>query len=273
MLPLINRPFLKWAGGKRLLTPKISQSLPDGNRLIEPFVGAGSVFLNCHFPKYILSDINQDLINIYQILQKDAGNFVDLASQYFTADHNKESQYYLLREHFNQLPMGSERAAIFLYLNRHGFNGLCRYNQAGGYNVPYGKYLKPYFPEKEMHFFAKRASNAVFYCQDFVQVMKKAKKDTVIYCDPPYVPLNKTAYFTQYAQAVFGVKQQQKLAQLALSLREKGISTVISNHDNEVTRALYKEAEIESFYVQRTISCEGSTRNKVKELLAVYRGK
>ncbi len=265
-----HRPFLKWAGGKSRLLPRIHKVLPQGERLIEPFVGAGAVFLNSDFDSYLLADINPDLINLFQILKNQKQSFINYASEYFVEKNNQKLKYYELRELFNQTGTGKLRAALFLYMNRHGYNGLCRYNQKGKFNVPFGKFKRPYFPALEMEYFCKLAARAEFVCADFREVMNSANKGDVIYADPPYVPISATAYFTQYAQQGFNHKCQKDLAETAQKLALDGVNVIISNHDNAATRRLYKQSSVKSFYVQRNISCQGTTRNKVKELLACY---
>lgn len=270
MPKVINKPFLKWAGAKTRLTPRICKVLPSGNVLIEPFIGSGAVFLNTDYPQYILADINPDLINLYKILQKEQDKFIKYASKFFTTSSNNSEVYYQNRELFNKTKQGEKRAALFIYLNRHGYNGLCRYNKSGLYNVPFGRYKKPYFPAEEMSFFAKKSSNAIFVCKDFADVMEDSVAGDVIYCDPPYVPVSDTSFFTQYAHQDFAIQCQQRLVELARKISAKGTSVVISNHDNKLTRELYQDAKIESFLVQRYISCKGSERKKAKELLAIY---
>lgn len=90
------------------------------------------------------------------------------------------------------------RAVLFLYLNRHGYNGLCRYNLRGEFNVPFGRYKKPYFPEAELYHFAEKAQHAEFHCESYEECMKRADNRSVVYCDPPYAPLSSTANFTAY---------------------------------------------------------------------------
>lgn len=263
------RPFLKWAGGKYRLLDKLAPHL-KGQKLIEPFVGSGAVFLNAPFDRYLLGDINPDLINLYELLKKERANFIHYAQSFFTEKNNHQKAYLDFRQEFNNGLTGRKRAALFLYLNRHGFNGLCRYNKSGGFNVPFGRYKKPYFPEKEMYFFIQQAKKATFVCGDFVSLMNRARRGDVVYCDPPYVPLSSTAYFSDYATQGFSYEQQVELAKRAKHLANRGVKVVISNHDNDFTRYLYKDAEIESFKVQRFISCTGDNRNTAKELLAVY---
>ncbi len=267
------RPFLKWPGGKFRLLERIHSTLPAGKQLIEPFVGGGAIFLNTQFEKYLLNDANIDLITLYQSLQKEGTQFIDVCRKYFHRKYNSEKQYYRLRVKFNASQDPIERSALFLYLNRHGYNGLCRYNAGKKeFNVPFGRYVKPYFPEKEMLLFFEKAKKVTFVCEDFTKTMKRAKKGSVIYCDPPYVPLNATANFTAYRAGGFSLDQQKVLAELAAKLSLKGIPVLLSNHSNDFTLNAYKEASIDEFVVQRFISCKANQRKRVLELLALYPG-
>jgi len=268
-----HRAFLKWAGGKYALSDVIAKMLPKGDCLIEPFVGAGSVFLNTNFPHYILSDINKDLISLYQILQTKPDSYITDVRLLFSASNNDADSYYQLRKEFNESTDSYFRALVFLYMNRHGYNGLCRYNQSGGYNVPFGQYKRPYFPETELHYFAEKAQAATFVCEGYRQAFSQAKAGNVIYCDPPYAPLSKTASFTSYAGNGFGLDEQADLAHIAEEITaKKKISVLISNHDTAWTRKIYEHAKkIKSVEVARTISTKGDKRKKVKELLALYK--
>ncbi len=131
--------------------------------MIEPFVGAGSVFLNTEFESYILADINNDLINLYNIVKLRTDDFVRDARVLFTGDFNHSELFYQLRQEFNASTDAYRRALLFLYLNRHCYNGLCRYNLSGEFNVPFGRYKKPYFPEAELYWFAEKSQNAVLF--------------------------------------------------------------------------------------------------------------
>ncbi|HKN03862.1 MAG TPA: Dam family site-specific DNA-(adenine-N6)-methyltransferase, partial [Buttiauxella sp.] len=136
-----NRAFLKWAGGKYPLLEDIKKYLPKGDCLIEPFVGAGSVFLNTDYSRYILADINSDLINLYNIVKTRTDEYVEESRKLFTAAQNDEQAFYLNRTEFNLCKDEFRRALLFLYLNRHCYNGLCRYNLRGEFNVPFGRYI------------------------------------------------------------------------------------------------------------------------------------
>jgi DNA adenine methylase len=265
-----QRPILKWPGGKFRLLDKILALLPKRKELIEPFVGSGVVFLNSDHEYYRLSDCNADLIGLYIQLQTQGQAFIDYAKRLFTSKHNQPERYYQMREQFNRCKKPEQRAALFLYLNRHGFNGLCRYNQQGLYNVPYGYYKQPYFPESEMQYFAHKSQRAVFTCEDFTQSLTHASDRSVIYADPPYVPLNQTSCFTQYAKQGFALTQQEELARLAQKLSREGVAVLLSNHDTPFTRQVYSGAQLTSIDVLRSISATTKGRKYVKELLALY---
>lgn len=151
-----NRAFLKWAGGKYPLLDDIKRHLPKGECLVEPFVGAGSVFLNTDFSRYILADINSDLISLYNIVKTRTEEYVQAARELFVPETNCAEVYYQFREEFNKSQDPLRRAVLFLYLNRYGYNGLCRYNLRGEFNVPFGRYKKPYFPEAELYHLPKK---------------------------------------------------------------------------------------------------------------------
>lgn len=262
-----HRAFLKWAGGKFSLTEQINQRLPEGKRLVEPFVGACSVFLNSDFDEYLLNDINADLIAMYNIIKRKPKQFIIDAKYYFQPQYNNEQTYYKIREEFNQCTDAYKRSLLFLYMNRHGYNGLCRYNQSGGFNVPFGRYKKPYFPEKELLFFAEKAKKATFVCKPYQKLFQYLRDDDVLYCDPPYVPLSKSASFTGYAKEGFSLDDQANLARLA---RESKCPVLLSNHDTTLTQELYRDAICDKIQVSRTISSNAKNRDPVGEIFALF---
>ena len=266
-----NRAFLKWAGGKYPLLDDIKRHLPQGECLIEPFVGAGSVFLNTDFSRYILADINSDLISLYNIVKTRTDEYVQASRELFMPETNQAEVYYRFREEFNASEDPFRRAVLFLYLNRFGYNGLCRYNLRGEFNVPFGRYKKPYFPEAELYHFAEKAQNAEFYCLSYEECMDRADSNSVVYCDPPYAPLSATANFTAYHTNSFSPKEQAHLAEMAEKLVSKQIPVLISNHDTPDTREWYRAAKHFQVKVRRSISSNGGTRKKVNELLALYK--
>ncbi len=265
------RPFLKWAGNKYRILDRIKQLLPNGSRLIEPFTGSGAVFLNTEFERYVLNDNNPDLINLYGFIKQEGMPFIRYCKRYFTGKYNNPESYYLLRERFNQSGNARQKAALFVYLNRHGYNGLCRYNAKGGYNVPFGRYQRPYFPQKEMLAFHHKAQRAELVVGSFEAAFANTRQGDVIYCDPPYVPLSASANFTSYSAGGFDLNKQQHLAQLASAAAKQGIPVLISNHHTRFTERAYQAAtQHQTFQVQRYISCNGEKRENVGEVLALF---
>lgn len=269
----MSKPFLKWAGGKTKLVPFIASHFPTHQikqRLVEPFAGSASISLGLEFDEYWINDSNTDVINLYQILVREKQCFIDYAQSFFTPDKNQEAVYYTFRERFNHSQDVVEKSALFIYLNRHAFNGLCRYNSKGGFNVPFGRYKSPYFPKAEMLAFIEKSSRMQFFNQDFSHILLQTSLEDVVYCDPPYVPISETASFTSYTKQGFDIGEQVKLADLANTHAPQTQGILISNHDTPLTRKLYKNAKIEMVQVQRNISAKGDSRKKVAELLAIY---
>ena len=266
-----SRPFLKWPGGKYRLVERISKALGDGNRLIEPFVGSGAIFLNTNYDQYLLADNNPDLINLYETLHQEGEQFIEEVRPLFQPETNNAETYYSLRDDFNSSKDIRHKSALFIYLNRHCYNGLCRYNQSGGFNSPFGRYKKPHFPEATMQAFHQKARHATIQLSCFTETMQQAKEGDIVYCDPPYVPLSKTANFTNYSAEGFGMDKQIELAELANELATKGVKVVISNHDTPEIRDLYKGSKITQFDVPRFISQDANNRNKASEILAVFK--
>ncbi len=264
------KSFLKWAGNKHRIIDKLKTYLPSTKRLIEPFLGSATVFLNTSYPSYLLADNNPDLINLYQHLQQEGQFFIDYCRLFFHADLNNAEEFYRLRRLFNENKESRIRAALLLYLNKHCFNGLARFNRKGEFNTPFSGYKAPYFPEKEMQFFHLHAKKAQFMHGDFLATLDYVKQGDVIYCDPPYVALSKTANFTHYTADGFSHEQQISLANIAKNLASQGIYVIISNHDTEFTRNIYQGATFIPLTVQRNISSKGSERKKAKELLAIF---
>ncbi len=264
------RPFLKWAGNKYRLVERIVTALPEGKRLVEPFVGSGALFLNTDYPRYLLCDANADLITLYQLLKEQGEQFIAACRPLFDEANNNAERYYALRDEFNGCRDPQRRAELFVYLNRHGYNGLCRYNAKGGFNVPFGRYKRPYFPAEEMRAFHHKARHALFRHQDFAITLVKAKAGDVIYCDPPYVPLSDSANFTAYSAGGFSMEQQHQLVELARTAAERGVPVLISNHDTRFIAKIYRGAKVSRFQVQRSISCNGKRRETAGEVLALF---
>ena len=276
----MSKPFLKWVGGKHKVINKIVPHINTcpGTRFIEPFVGSAAISIQVHesFDRLLLADYNIDLINLYDLLKNgDAEDFADLTSQFFGADTHTPEMYYHLRKEFNTTQDPNLRAALFIYLNRHGFNGMCRYNASGGFNIPVGRYKNPpLFPRGQMLEFSKmlRDNDAELKFCSFEEIFPLVGEGDVVYCDPPYIAINATASFSSYTADGFTGEQQMQLADLAREARARGAHVLISNHYlEEIIPELYRGAELEIFPVQRTISAKASSRKKVDEVLAIFR--
>ena len=252
-------PPLKWAGGKRWLIPKLEKywAKHPNSRLVEPFCGGLSVALGLQPQSALLNDVNSALVNFYQQIQRGLTLDIDL--------DNEESAYYRNREQFNLINQkgGADHTAaqLFYYLNRTGYNGLCRFNQSGGYNVPFGRYKKINY-QTDFLKYQSLLSAWEFTNKDFSEL--DVNENDFIYADPPYdVP------FHQYAQQGFNWDDQVRLAEWLV--KHKG-PVVLSNQATKRIVELYKELGFKLSYLDapRRISCKANGRNAVKEVIATH---
>ncbi|EHK4021819.1 Dam family site-specific DNA-(adenine-N6)-methyltransferase [Escherichia coli] len=266
-----ERSIFKWAGGKFGVLEQIFRYLPEGKRLIEPFVGGGAVFMNAGYQENLLNDVNADLINFYKTLQREAHSLITLAHRFFH-DYNTQEGYLAVRNAFNkQVYDDLHRAAAFLFLNRHCFNGLTRYNQAGEFNVGYGKYKTPYFPLQEMEAFLGAEGRSEFVCGDFAAVIEAAGEGDVIFCDPPYEPLPNTEGFTNYSGHDFKFEEQKRLVSLLTDAHRRGAKVLITNSGAPNIRELYHDSgfRVEPLFARRSVSCKGDTRGVAHDVLGI----
>jgi DNA adenine methylase len=269
---IADKPFLKFPGNKHKIIGDIKRLIGKGKgkRLVEPFVGSGAVFMGTDFDSYLLCDTNKDLIGLFNNLKNYPQATIKETKKYFSPSYNTPDEYYRLRTMFNTLgDEVIEKSALFVYLNRHSFNGLCRYNSKGEFNVPFGKYACPKAPVVQMELFAIKAQKATFEVLDFKDCLKQVNKDDVVYCDPPYVPISITSNFTSYSDKIFSLSDHDRLAKELNHLSTQGIKIILSNSDTEFSRNLYPLAKFENIEVRRTISCKANGRNMAKEILAV----
>ncbi|CTQ16223.1 DNA adenine methylase [Klebsiella variicola] len=277
---MIKSP-VKWAGGKTRVMPELLKHIPPADCLIEPFVGSGTVFMNTEYRRYVLCDSNRALINFFRVLTSSAERLIDTARRMFLGGNNEE-QYYKRRALFNSMQWSDTGradtallyATLFLYLNRHCFNGLYRENADGGFNVPFGCYKSPYFPEAEMRLFAEKArdTKALFLCNDFrtsIPYIAKNRPDSVIYCDPPYIPASKTANFTAYGKPFTLDDHRYLVANLLNAHRQHGTRSVISNSDTQETCEIYHPFKLHALSVRRSVSAK--TRDMAGEVIGVLR--
>lgn len=237
------KPFLKWAGNKYNLRKMILNHLPYGSRYVEPFVGAGGVYVDATYPHYWLNDANQDLMHVYHNLKKHGELFINACESYFAGNFNNRESYNAKRSLYNRLDVDHiHKSVLFVYLNRHGFNGLCRYNAKGGFNVPFGKYEQPYFPRAEMLQWHSKLYSTSLTSVDFEFVLEQCGKGDVVYCDPPYYPTSSTANFTDYISGWKHDLDLVRFLQAAQEARKRGAYVVISNSNTQRVRDLYSNA-------------------------------
>lgn len=274
--PLVKcSPFIKWAGGKRQLLVELDSRLPDTwNTYYEPFIGGGALLVHLEnkglLTKGIISDLNSELINLYRVVQDKPGTLISaLADEEF---QNEEAAYKRLKEKLNSL-IGIrgheiERAALLIYLNKHGFNGLWRVNRKGKFNVPFGSYKKRSIPsDTSILKFSAMLEKVKIENKDFASAVKTAKKGDFIYFDPPYQPLSKTANFTDYNSRGFPFEEQERLARLFGRLTKKGVSVMLSNSKVPEIEQLYQEYFIASVNAKRFINCNGERRRGIQEII------
>lgn len=254
----VLRPPLKWAGGKRWLVPHLRPLWRpyQHRRLVEPFCGGLAVALGLTPRQALLSDINQHVIYFYQWLQK--GLVLDIPLQ------NEETLYYQHRQRFNELIVAGqaasrEAAQLFYYLNRTGYNGLCRFNRKGLFNVPFGRHKRINYV-RDLRFYRPLLQRWTFLSQDFASL--PLREDDFIYADPPYdVP------FRQYSASGFDWEEQVRLA--AWLAAHPG-PVVASNQATPRIVALYRDLGFELRFLDgpRRISCKGD-RAPAREILAL----
>jgi DNA adenine methylase len=292
------RPFLKWAGGKRQLLPRLHPFIPPTfASYVEPFVGSGALFFDLCSRRLlddrevILADTNRDLIGTYGAIAAD----VDCVIRELTmlADGHAERRslhYYDVRDRrFNperrRLPdsVGSGSAtyppalaAMFIYLNRTGYNGLYRLNSAGEFNVPAGRYDKPRICDADNLRAVGRALRApgVHLRQDaFDDTLQACAPGDFVYLDPPYAPLTTTANFTSYTASRFSELDQRRLQQAVIQLSRRGCAVLLSNSTAPAVSALYesdagaKAAGLRAYRVpaRRAINSNAAGRGAVEE--------
>jgi DNA adenine methylase len=271
------QPFVKWVGGKRGLLPQITPLLPKKfNNYFEPFVGGGALFFELQKQgkldgkKVYLFDINRELVNAYNIVKESPQKLIEKLFE-FKENHSKE-YYYEVRawdreENFLELDKIT-RASRFIYLNKTCFNGLYRVNRKNQNNVPMGSYKNPNICDSDIIYSASYAlQNATILNASYIDVLKYATKDDLVYFDPPYYPLNPTSSFTSYSEFEFLDREQEELFDLFSELDRKGAFVVHSNSDTEFINELYNKFDIKKIQANRFINSKGSGRGKISEVL------
>jgi len=295
------RPILKWAGGKRQLLPALRRYYPDRfGRYFEPFLGSGAVFLDLHNlglldlkggRRVYLSDINADIIGCYRSVRDYPAQVVHhlrvLERDWRTGG---SAHFYEIRDRaFNPArravfeapnPAAAytpELAAMLIYLNRTGFNGLFRVNRAGEFNVPVGRYAKPRILD-EAHLrqvaAALRSRGVTLVQASFERALLDAGKGDFIYCDPPYAPVSRTACFANYTATGFTLADQKRLQEALIGAATRGAHVVLSNSSAPDIVELYSTdaahramLRIERIQARRAINSRADSRGPVTELV------
>lgn len=273
----LNKTPLKWAGSKARVINQLRPHLPKTKCLVEPFAGSCAVMMNTDYESYLIADINDDLINFYQFIKSTSDptwdNYTQAEPEYWWPKFNNPEKYYEARDRFNHGEMNNiDRAIAFLILNRHCYNGLCRYNQKGEFNVPYGHYKKAYFPREEMIAFYQKINNATvdMLCLPWQKTLSLAAVCDGIYCDPPY--MGNRDSFTAYHTNGFTDADQEALAFALKDLNDRqGNPITVSN--STLATELYADLgfTIHEITAPRSISAKGN-RQSVTEIVAVLEG-
>ncbi len=266
------RPILKWAGGKRSIAGNIISMMPASfGAYFEPFLGGGSVFFSlCEKlagHRAVLSDINEDLMNLYEAIKENPSGIVkELQGIRY---RNSSDDYYTARAEYNALPPGSiRRSALLVYLNRHCYNGLHRVNRKGMYNVPFGRYTNPSMPGEDSIISVSRClSGATLVRSDFSDVIALAGSGDLIYADPPYTPLSRSSNFTSYSRGGFGWEDQIRLKKALDQADKKGVYFILSNSWVSEILDLYSAYTITRIDVNRYINSASASRGKIPEAL------
>lgn len=270
-------PFVKWAGGKRQLIPQIRERMPEKyNDYYEPFVGGGAVIFDLLPANALINDINKALINTYRTISNEPDAFlkeVNRLDNDMWEDGKK--YYYSIREHYNDKLMRSEYdvelAALFVFINKHCFNGLYRVNGKGLFNVPYNNSRRVSIDEDVIMATSEYLRGVTIKDGDFGQACKNAKKGDFVFIDSPYAPLNPTS-FESYTKEGFDIESHKRLAKLYDELTARGCYCMLTNHNTELINELYgnKDYKIDVVSVKRMINSDASNRVGKEVIICNY---
>ena len=270
-------PFVKWAGGKRQLLSQIKERMPEKyNHYYEPFVGGGAVVFELQPENALINDINKALINSYRQICHAPDAFlkaVNKLDEEMWEDGKK--YYYNLREHYNDKLMKAEYdvelAALFVFINKHCFNGLYRVNGKGLFNVPYNNSRRVSVDENAIWKISEYLKKITIMDGDFEPACKDAGKGDFIFIDSPYAPLNPTS-FESYTKEGFDIESHKRLAEFYDELTVRGCYCMLTNHNTELINALYgkKGYRIDVVSVKRMINSDASNRVGEEVIICNY---
>lgn len=256
------RPFVKWAGGKRQLIKQLLENVPlQYNRYIEPFVGGGALLFELLPKRAIISDINAEIINAYQVIRDDLDKLINNLKKHV----NTKDYFYKIRSKNPNKMTSVQRASRFIYLNKTCFNGLYRENSKGEFNVPFGNYKNPKIVDKENLIAVSEYLNSnevEIMCQDYIKTALLAEPGDFVYFDPPYYPLNTTSSFTKYNKHDFNEQDQIRLSEVFKELDSRGCYIMLSNSNTEFVTSLYIGYNILKIEAIRAINCKADKRGK-----------
>lgn len=268
------KPVLKWVGGKRQIIDQITKHVPKTfSTYYEPFLGGGAVLFELQPKKAVVNDINNELINIYEVIKNNVGELIEDLKRH----KNEEGYFYKIREldrdkdRYNNLtPV--QKASRIIFLNKTCYNGLFRVNKAGEFNTPFGNYKNPNIVNEitlraVSNYFSK--VNIIFTCTDFEETLKGAGKGAFVYFDPPYDPVSDTASFTGYDKGGFDQDEQIRLKKTCDKLNEKGVKFLLSNSATDFIKELYKDYKIEVIQAKRAVNSKADKRGEIDEVLVM----
>ena len=262
-------PIVKWVGGKRQLMFELLKNMPKSyNRYFEPFIGGGALFFELQPENAYISDMNEELINLYSVVRDNAYELISDLNK-----HEVSKEYFLEIRNLDRTAeyknlSNVQRASRFIYLNRTCFNGLYRVNSQGQFNVPFGNYKNPRIvDENNLLNCSELLKNTEIKCADFSEILTKVKKGDFVYFDPPYVPLNETSSFTSYTKDGFDMDMQFKLRDICDELDSMGVKFMLSNSDTKFVNELYSNYEIKKVFASRAVNANAEGRGKITEVL------
>ena len=260
-IPGLQKPFLKWAGGKTQMIASLLKFAPvKFNKYIEPFIGGGALYFNLGHPHSIIADLNEELVITYKAIKENVYEVLTILENYV----NTEECYYETRAVDPSTLSHTQRAARLIYLNKTCFNGLFRVNKKGQFNVPYGKRTGPFLNKQNLIGAAEYMKNTEIYHLDYKKTLEKyAKKGDFIFLDPPYQPVGKFSDFKRYTKEFFYENDQVELAGIFKELTNKGCYVMLTNSDHPFILDLYKEFHIETIETKRLISSDPNTRTGI----------
>jgi DNA adenine methylase len=264
-------PILKWVGGKSRILAQLLPLLPPGAELmrhVEPFMGGGAMFFARRPARALLADKNASLCATYAAVRDEVDTVI--ANLLELSEGHGPERYYVVRHRYNHAARlsNTERAAMFIYLNKTCFNGLHRVNRRGEFNVPAGRYENPrILDEALLRSVSRELARAELHCAGFEDLLSQAKPGDFIYFDPPYEPVSSTANFTAYGRDGFNRDDQTRLRDVFTELNRRRCKLMLSNSDVPFIRDLYRKFRIDTVAAPRAINCDATRRGLVSEVV------